>query len=113
MYHGWLNGVEDALGDLLGLEHRHVVADDDELVAAEPRHGVAGPDRLLDLRGGVSQQVVTGAVTQRVVDHLEVIDVEEHHGQLRAAASRPASPWISRSVSSARFGRPVSESCSA
>ena len=50
--------VEDALGDLLGLQRGDVVADDDELVAAEAGHRVAGPDRLGDPAGRVLQQVV-------------------------------------------------------
>ena len=110
MCHGRLSASQDALGDLFGLDRRHVVADDDELVAAEPRHRVAGPDRVGDPFGRVPQQLVAGAVAQRVVDQLELIDVEEHHAELRAASTRAgeavdqpvrrAAPgWAARSAS--------------
>ena len=44
--------VEHPLGDLFGLDGRDVVADDDELVAAEPGDRVTGPDRAGDALGG-------------------------------------------------------------
>ena len=59
---------------------------DRELVAAETRHGVGRPGRLdQSLRGGL-QQTVAGVVPQRVVDVLEVVQVEEHD---RDALLRP------------------------
>ena len=59
-----------------------------ELVAAQPRdgvrlaHGAGQPlrDRL--------QQLVAGVVAQRVVDPLEVVEVEEQAGDVRAVALR-------------------------
>ena len=59
-----------------------------ELVAAQARHGVAA-------RGGSSpaaraicdQQVVAGAVAQRIVDELEAVQVEEHDREARGLAA--------------------------
>jgi len=56
----------------------------DELVAPEPRDGVAvahhGPQALGDL----DEQGIAHAVAERIVDVLEVVQIQEHHGQGRA-----------------------------
>ena len=81
--------AEDPLGDLLGLGRGGVLAHDDELVPAEPRHGVARPDARRSGRRPL-EQLVAGGVAQRVVDDLEVVEVEEHHR--RAACHAPRAP---------------------
>ncbi|EXI73206.1 MAG: hypothetical protein AW07_02820 [Candidatus Accumulibacter sp. SK-11] len=51
--------------------------DDDELVAAEPRDGLAlGEDAAEDL-GDAAQQAVADIVAEGVVDQLETVEVEE------------------------------------
>ena len=67
-----------------------VVADDDELVAAEPGDGVARSDRPTDPFRGNRQQIIAGAMTEGIVDHLELVDVQEHHAELRAAPTARA-----------------------
>ena len=66
------------LGLDIRLHHR-------EFVAAEPRHHVraahAGPQPL----GDALQQLVADRVAERVVDALELVDVDIHHRALRAA----------------------------
>ncbi len=52
---------------------------DDELVAAQPRHGVAVAQAALEAIGDFLQQLVAGLVAQRVVDLLESIQVQEQH----------------------------------
>ena len=75
-----------------------------ELVAAEPRHGVAGPHQAGQPLADHGQDQVAGAVPVPVVDHLEVVEVEQQQ------AERPVRPGTSassmRSISSARFGQP-------
>ena len=66
-----------------------------ELVAAESSdHAAFGKDAL-DTRPDLAQQRITGLMTERVVDLLEAIEVDQQHG---AAAST----CFSRSRSAAR-----------
>ena len=80
-------GHRHALGQRDGGGLVDVLADDDELVAAEAgdevarAHGRAQPARDLD------EQLVAGRVAEGVVDDLEVVQVEEEAGQ--AAGARP------------------------
>jgi hypothetical protein len=61
-----------------------VLRDDDELVPAEPTHGVRGPDGAPQPLGDLHEQLVAHRMTERVVDALEVVDVA--HDQPHAAA---------------------------
>lgn len=65
----------------------HPVADDDELVAPEPGQGVTRPDHGLQALRHQDQQLVAGGVPDAVVDHLELVDVEE---QCRDRTGGPA-----------------------
>ncbi len=56
-----------------------VLAQDHELVAAEAGHGVAGAQGHGQALGDAHQQPVAQAVAEAVVDHLEVVEVEEQH----------------------------------
>ena len=78
---GWaLDRRADTLRD-----HEHLalavdtVAQHDELVATEPGDRVGRPQRRLDAPRHVDQHDVTGIVAERVVDRLEVVDIEEQH----------------------------------
>ena len=82
-----LEGGDDPLGHARGRALvGNPIEQDDELVAAEPRDRVAGPQRGLQPRRDLHQQLVAGGVPERVVDELEVVDVEQHDGDLRAGA---------------------------
>lgn len=59
---------------------------DDEFVAAEPAQHVFRPDLLAQALRQLDQELVAGGVAERVVDVLEMIDVEE--GQRDMAAGR-------------------------
>ena len=84
-----LDHVPDALGVLQGAALRRVDQQHRELVAA-----VAGDDREAprvahdDLRH-FFERLVSGAVTEHVVDGLEVVDVEEHQRELLGEARMP------------------------
>ena len=65
------------------LELGGVQAQHDEFIAAEPCHHVAGPHALAQAHGGLLQQCVTGLVAQRVVDHFEMIQIDEQHRKAR------------------------------
>ena len=60
--------------------------DDRELVAAEAGHGVVVAHALAQPARHLQQQLVAGGVAERVVDGLEVIDVDEHHRHGAAVA---------------------------
>ena len=88
-----------------------VLAEDDELVAAEARDGLVAGHRREQPRADVDQQLVTDAVPARVVDHPEVVQVDEQDGG-RALAPAPGRASAGRR-SSVRFGSWVRPSCSA
>ena len=58
-----------AVGDLL--------QNDDEFVAAEPRHHVAGAQRAAQAPRDFHQQQVAGVVAERIVDDLEAVEIDE------------------------------------
>ena len=51
----------------------------DELVAAESCHTITLTYALLQPTAGLGQQFVPGIVTKRIIDHLEVIQINEKH----------------------------------
>nr|WP_228430773.1 hypothetical protein [Baekduia soli] len=55
--------------------------DDGELVTAQPRDEVLGPDAAAQALGDLAEQQVAVHVPERVVDLLEVVEVEQHHGR--------------------------------
>ena len=71
---------EEPLGECRDrLDAREVVAEHHELVAAEARDDVAGPDRMPEpLRDG-DDELVAERVAEAVVDDLEVVEVDEQH----------------------------------
>ena len=79
---GHLVGQSDHLDDAVREQPRSVRLVDAgqqyrELVAAQPRHRVAVADAGLQPFGYLLQQVVAHRMAQRVVDLLEVVEVEE------------------------------------
>ena len=66
-------------GGLLAL--LHVLEQDRELVAAQPRHGVSRPHRRLEGRAELDEEPVAHAVAEAVVDELEAIHVQEDDGE--------------------------------
>ncbi len=84
-----LERVEQALGDQLGARRqRELLGDHDELVAAETPERVGVAHDAVEPRGDRLQQLVAGAVAERVVDALEVVEVDEQRRHRRLAATR-------------------------
>ena len=52
---------------------------DRELVPAETGYDILRPDRVPEPAGDGDEQRVADAVAERVVDHLEVVHVDEEH----------------------------------
>ncbi len=71
-------------------QRRHVVGphrrQDRELVAAEARDHPAFADPLGQSRPEMGEQIVAVLVAERVVDVLEVVEVEQHHCERRGSA---------------------------
>ena len=59
-------------------------ADDQEFVAAETRDQAFGADRMADAARGRDQQFVAGRVAEHIVDHLEAVQVDVQHRDLRS-----------------------------
>ena len=69
--------VEDAPGSLCAFGARCVLADDRELVPAEPCDRVAVSDGRVQSLGYLDEHAIAGLVTERVVDDLEVVEIAE------------------------------------
>ena len=69
---------------------RDALQQDRKLVAAEARDGIGRPGRLDQALRRRLQQAVAGGVTERIVDVLEVVEVQEHHGDELLASDAPA-----------------------
>ena len=69
--------VEDALGSLCAFGARCVLADDRELVPAEPCDRVAVSDGRVQSLCHLDEDAVAGLVTECVVDDLEVVEIAE------------------------------------
>ncbi len=63
----------------LGAHPRRAFQQDPELVAADAGHHVAVADALGKQVRDLDQRFVAGPVPERVVDHLEPVDVDEQH----------------------------------
>ena len=66
----------------------NLIEHDDEFVSAKPGHHVAIAYAIPKPLGHLDQQRVTCRVPQRVVDHLESIEVNEQHRAFMTIASR-------------------------
>ena len=64
--------------------------DDEELVARDPPDDVVAAHAVADSLGGEDEQLVADGVTHRVVDELELVEIEEHHRHRLAGPARVA-----------------------
>ena len=60
--------------------------EDRELVTAEPRDGIRGPDAGVEPYGHLAKEVVSRRVAQRVVHRLEVVEVHEQNRETAPVA---------------------------
>ncbi len=78
--HRAVDRPEHALDGLLRELGTRVVEEDAEFVSTEARHEVVRADRRRDPCADRAHEVVAAAMTKRVVDGLEVVEIEERHG---------------------------------
>ncbi len=67
-----------------GAEQQH-----HELVAAQPRHRVALAQPVHEPVGHTLDDLVAGGEAQGIVDQLEPVEIDQHHGEQLAGATRP------------------------
>ena len=106
-----LPDLGDALGDLEGLLVGLDLGQHDELVTPQARHGVRGAHDVGQPRADLDEQLVAGLVTERVVDGLEAVDVEQEHRDTEAEALGTPERVLDAVEGQSRLGRPVSASC--
>ncbi len=80
---------------MLRRDHRigravHAGEQDDELVAAEPRHHVDVADAAAEPLRRLHQQRVAGVVAKRVVDVLELVEIDQQHPDIAVRPARAA-----------------------
>ena len=73
-----MDGLAQAFGDV----DRLALHDDDELVATEPGEHVAFAQHRAQPLGHDLQQLVADLVPEAVVDRLELVEVDEQHGDV-------------------------------
>jgi hypothetical protein len=84
-----LERFQQPLGDeLRARREREIFRDHDELIAPEAPERVGGAHDAVQARRDRSQQLVPGVVTQRVVDALEVVQIDEQRRDRRVVATR-------------------------
>jgi len=82
-----LHDVQDPFGDELGPgRHGDVLGEHDELIPSEAAHGVTAPQHSGDSRRDGPEELVAGRVPERVVDGLEVVEVDEQRGGIEVVA---------------------------
>ncbi|MCW2615470.1 MAG: hypothetical protein JWN08_2464 [Frankiales bacterium] len=86
------------LGELDGTLLVQLGCHDDELVTSQPRDQVAVAAGAGQARGDRAEQFVAGAVAERVVDHLEPVEVEEQQRQRTAGVEQVLEVLVERST---------------
>ena len=92
---------------------RRCVEHDAELVAAEPRQGVDRPQDAREPRADLAQQHVAAVVAERVVQFLEVVEVDDEDGQASPRAAAARDRFLEPLVEEAAVGRSVRSSVTA
>ena len=90
---------QDLGGHRLGAGRLDAGADQHELVAAQPGQQVAGAGDVADALGDLDEHLVPGGVPERVVDELEVVEVDvqrRDRRRRRAARGRARGPGAPR-----------------
>ncbi len=82
------DGAAGPLGDRLRLRHPYALEHRDELLAAEPHEPVGAAERAGDPPSDLAEHLVASGVAVRVVDGLEVIEIEEQHCALARLLER-------------------------
>ena len=107
------HGLEHVARDLHGLLAAALGQQHRELVAAEPREHVGVAQPRAQRPRDAHDQLVAGAVAERVVDRLEVVEVEHQRGAARPVALDQRDVALELALERAPVEQPVSGSWSA
>ena len=105
---------QDPIGDqphVVGLVE--LAAEHYEFIASQPCNRVRSPRHSLQTSRDIGKYSVARLVTKRVVDHLEVVKVDEQQPDPPGWRSSVTSAWPRRSINATRFASPVTGSCNA
>ena len=92
---GTMTGVDDPVRHLDGLVFvDHVLGHDHELVASEASQRVRRTEVVRQALGHLQQHAVADVVAERVVDHLEPVEIEVQHGQAAVTSGESAQPVL-------------------
>ena len=80
--------------------------EDRELVAADPEHPVGGSKLPAEDAAHLDEQIVSDGVTGGVVDGLEVVDVDEQHGEVHPVADAEGEQALELLLEGAVVGEP-------
>src|SRR5262249_5810968 len=83
-----------------------LLQDDNEFVAAEPRHRVAGAQRATQPVRHLHQQHVAGLAAERVVDDLEAVEIDEQQREFARMALRGLDGMAQQAVEHLAVGQP-------
>ena len=109
--HGLRKGLRDARGPVKGLRGpREAFAKHDELVPAEAGEGIAWLAGCFQQERHRREDLVADVVSERVVDDLELVEVEQDYADATALGGGVSRAASSRSINVARFANPVSGS---
>ena len=75
-------GLDDLARHLAGAFPRRVGKHNDELIATDARHGIHASHTALQALRDFDQQLVADRMAECVVHLLEVIEIDEHQGNL-------------------------------
>jgi hypothetical protein len=99
--------VEDACRQVAREFPRIGAAENDrELVAAEPGDGASAVDGRAQPVADLDEQGVAGAVTERIVDRLEAVEIEDEEGQLLLCGAGGGNPGVEGGIEGGTVGEP-------
>ncbi|MOA26788.1 hypothetical protein D3C78_1476100 [compost metagenome] len=80
---------QDPFGDFYHHLQRRLGSQHRKLVASQARQHVGAAQATAQTVGGLHQQQIAKMVAEAVVDHLETVEVDEHHRQVPAFSAEP------------------------
>ncbi len=99
-------GVEDLLGHLgRALRAFDPGQQEQEVVTAQPGHGIATAHRRDETFADRAQDVIAARQPERVVDQLEAVEIQDHDRQLLLAPARPLDRLVQTVVEQQAIGQ--------
>ncbi len=71
-----LNGLQESLGDAIGMIRPAVCQEHAELITSDARQDILPSKIVLEQEGKLSEQIIAGYESIGVIDYLELVDVQ-------------------------------------